>query len=306
METSINPNVTLNNGNPMPLVGLGTYKLENIVESVKNAIKLGYRLIDTAKLYQNEVQIGEAINDCIKEGIIKREELFLTTKLWQDDHEDPISALKESLTRLKLDYVDLFIIHWPLPHVDTQNNIMKKVPLHKLWASMEQCVNQGLARSIGVSNFNVQLLFDLLSYAVIKPACNQIELHPLLSQFDLVEFCQNNCIAVTAYNPILRGGYAMRNKELFEKFDLFENNIILELAKRYGKTPAQIILNWHLSRGVAVIPKSGNIKRQGENLRSLEFRMSKEDYEKVNGLDMNMRFNCTKEKGFTGGVNIFA
>jgi alcohol dehydrogenase (NADP+) len=297
--------IKLNNGYEMPLLGLGTYRLENINETVKSAIKIGYKLFDTAKLYLNEEEIGKALNECISEGLIKREELFVTTKLWQDDHEDPVGALKESLTRLQLDYVDLFLIHWPLPHIK-EGKILKKVPLHNLWAGMEDCVNQGLTRSIGVCNFNVQLLLDLLSYCNIKPVNNQVELHPLLAQFDLVDFCHKNEISITAYNPILRGGYAVRNKQLFEKYDLFKNSLILEFSKKYQKTPAQVILNWHANRNISTIPKSGNPERQEENLKSIEFKMSGEDYEKINNLDLNLRFNISKEKEFSGGVNVFA
>jgi diketogulonate reductase-like aldo/keto reductase len=302
---TLSPTIKLNNGMDLPLIGLGTYKLENVEETITNAIKLGYRLIDTAKLYFNEEEIGKAIKNCIDNGIVKREELFIISKLWNDDHEDPETALKESLKRLQLEYLDMYLIHWPIGKTE-DGKLIKQVPLHQLWAKLEECVNNDLIKSIGVSNFNVQLLLDLLSYAKIKPVYNQVELHPLLTQKDLVEFCQNFGIVVSAYNPILRGDYAKRNTSLFQKYDLFKNEVILELVKKYNKEPAQIILNWHLKQNIVVIPKSNSQERQLQNLQSANFEMAEEDYKKIDDLNLDLRFNVSKEKDFSGGINIFA
>jgi diketogulonate reductase-like aldo/keto reductase len=219
-KLNLKNSVILNNGIEMPLMGLGTYKLEDIKNSIKTAVKCGYRLFDTASLYDNELEVGLALNECIQEGLIKREEIFLVTKLWNDDHENPEGALKKSLQLLNMDYVDLYLIHWPMGEVK-DGKLIKQVPLHKTWAKLEECVNKGLTKTIGVSNFNVQLLLDLLSYANIKPVVNQVELHPYLTQEDLVDFCHRFEIRVAAYNPILRGSYFMRKVELFNKINLF-------------------------------------------------------------------------------------
>lgn len=297
--------IKLDNDLSMPILGLGTYKLEDIHNSIKSAVKIGYRHFDTAALYENEKEVGAALNESIQEGLVKREELFVTTKLWNDDHEDPIGALKKSLERLNMDYVDLYLIHWPLGTVKNEK-LVKQIPLFQTWAKMEECVNLGLTKSIGVSNFNVQLLLDLISYCSIKPACNQIELHPYLTQEDLVDFCQSNGVAVAAFNPIVRGGYARKKTEIFEEYDIFKNSTILSLSEKYKKSPVQIVLNWHTYRNICAIPKSSNPARQLENFNSLDFKMEKEDYQKITDLNKNMRFNPSKEKAFAGGIEIFA
>ncbi len=296
--------VILNNGIKMPLIGLGTYKLEDLQNSIKSAILNGYMLFDTASLYNNEVELGNALKICLEEKLIKREDLFICTKLWNDDHEDPVKALKSSLMRLDMDYVDLYLIHWPIGKIE--NNEIKQIPLHITWSKMEECVKLGLAKSIGVSNFNVQILLDLMSYANIKPVCNQVELHPYLSQNDLVNFCSRYNIVVQAYNPILRGSYVQRKVELFKKNDLFENEDIKSLALKYNKEPAQIILNWHAKRGVCTLPKSSNSSRQLQNILSLEFKMEENDYMVIDKLNKNFRFNNSEEKSFSNGINLFA
>lgn len=302
---SLKTSVILTNGIEMPLIGLGTYKLEDIKNSIKSAVKCGYRLFDTASLYNNEKEVGQALNECIQEGLIKREEIFLVTKLWNDDHEDPQGALKKSLQLLNMEYVDLYLIHWPMGQIQDKN-LIKQVPLHLTWRKLEECVNQGLVKSIGVSNFNVQILLDLLSYAVIKPVVNQIELHPYLTQDDLVDFCHRFGIRVAAYNPILRGNYVMRKVDVFNKYDLFKNSVIIELSKKYNKEPAQVILNWHLKREICAIPKSSNPTRQLQNISSSDFLMEDEDYKKISDLNLDMRFNVAKEKAFSSGINLFA
>jgi diketogulonate reductase-like aldo/keto reductase len=296
METSNKINI--------PPIGLGTYELENPEESTYSAIKLGYRMIDTATLYYNEEQIGKAIKRCIDEGIVKRSDLFITSKIWNDEKDDPEAAIKRSLERLGLDYLDLYLIHWPIGKVEN-GKLVKQVPLHETWAEMEKCVEKGLTRHIGVSNFNIQILLDLLSYAKIKPAINQVEMHPLFQDNDLVEFCKTFDITVEAYNPINKG-ISPRKLADYEKYDLFKNETILKLAEKYGRTPAQIILNWHYLRGVVTVPKSSNPERQLENLKSTEFKLSEEDYETICKMDLNMRFHNTKIKFFCAGINLYA
>ena len=304
-KKTLNLYTNLNNGMKMPMIGLGTYKLEDINQSIKSAVKCGYRLFDTAKLYENEETLGKALNECIEEGLVTREELFVQTKLWNDDHEDPLSALKESLSRLNMSYVDSYIIHWPIGKVDS-GKVVKQIPLHLTWKKLEECVKLGLTKSIAVSNFCVALLLDLCSYAEILPVTNQVEMHPYLIQQDLVDFCARYGIVVAAYNPILRGVYVQRKTELFQEYDLFKNEKIIMLSKKYNKSPSQVILNWHVFRGVCAIPKSSSPIRQEENLHSIDFIMEEGDYNIVSSLNLNLRFNIPKEKAFSAGINIYA
>lgn len=292
------------NKTKMPLIGLGTHRLDNIESSIRNAVKLGYRLFDTASFYKNEDVVGKVLNDCINEGLVNREELFITTKLWNDEHKDPVSALKNSLKRMKMEYVDLYLIHFPLGKI-VNGKLIRQIPLHKTWPKMEDCVSLGYARYLGVSNFQVQILIDLLSYANVLPVVNEVELHPFLCQEDLVFFCKLNRIQLIAYNCFVKGGCAMRSEDV-DKYDIFKNEIILEFAKKYNKTPAQVVINWHLSREICVIPRSSNLVRQEENLKSYEFIMSDEEYKAISNLNCNKRFNTTKDRPFSAGIEIFA
>ena len=295
--------IKLSNDIYIPSIGLGTYKIEPIKEIIDKAIRLGYRFIDTAKIYQNEKEIGEVVNDLIDKKVINRSEIFLCTKLWNDDHEDPITALKQSLKNLNLSYVDLFIIHWPIGKVE--ENKVNQTPLYKTWFKLEECVSMGLTKSIGVSNFNLQLLLDLTSYAKIQPICNQIELHPFLVQDNLVQFCKSYNIAVITYNPLNKGSYIKQVSD-DEKYDLFKNPVIKSLCEKYDRAPAQIILNWHLYRGLIPIPKSSNEGRLKENLISSGFKMEENDYKLISSLDINKRFNDSRLKSFTNKIDIFA
>jgi len=292
------------NKSKMPLIGLGTHRLENIESSIRNAVKIGYRLFDTASYYKNEEIVGKVLNDCINEGLVTREELFITTKLWNDEHKNPVHALKNSLKRMKMDYVDLYLIHFPLGKI-IDGKLIKQIPLHKTWPKLEDCVSLGFARYLGVSNFQVQILIDLLSYANVVPVVNEVELHPFLCQDDLNFFCKLNKIQVIAYNCFVKGGCAMRSEDV-DKFNIFKNDVILNLAKKYDRTPAQIVLNWHLQREVCVIFRSSNLLRQEENFKSYEFVMEDEEYKMISELNCNKRFNTTKDRPFSAGIEIFA
>jgi len=207
----------------------------------------GYIHIDTASIYKNEEKVGEALKALFASGK-KREDIFVTTKIWHSDHNDAHAALKTSLTKLGLDYVDLYLVHWPIGgYADPA------CPLHKLWPQMEALVEQGLTKSIGVSNFNVQLLLDLLTYAKIKPVCNQVELHPLNQQDGLLAFHKLKGIVSVAYSPIAR--------PTPEKPNLLVHPYLVSLAEKYKKSAAQIILNWGVCRGCVVIPKASSIGR---------------------------------------------
>lgn len=298
------PKIILNNNIEMPMIGLGTCRLENIEISIETAIKNGYRSFDTAYLYDNEVELGKALKRCIENGLIKREELFITTKLAGDFHEDPVAGLKISLERLNMNYVDLFLIHGPTGKV-VDGKLVKQTPMYKVWAAMEECVDLGMTKSIGVSNFNSQLLLDVISYANIKPVCNQVEIHPLLTQNDLIDFCKKFNIAIVAYNPIIRGRYAIKDQD-YDKFDLMNNEIIMNLSKKYNRTSTQIVLNWHLNRNIVVIPKSSSHERQLENYNCFDFKMEEDDYSKISSLNCNKRFNITKNKIYCANIEIFA
>ena len=292
------------NKSKMPLIGLGTHRLENVESSIRNAVKVGYRLFDTASFYKNEELVGKVLNDCINEGLVTREDLFITTKLWNDEHRDPVSALKNSLKRMKMEYVDLYLIHFPLGKI-VDGKLIKQIPLHKTWPKLEDCVSLGFARYLGVSNFQVQILIDLLSYANVVPVVNEIELHPYLCQEDLIFFCKLNKIQAIAYNCFVKGGCAMRSEDI-DKYDIFKNEIILDLSKKYEKTPAQIVLNWHLNREVCILPRSSNLERQEVNYNSYKFKMTDEEYKSISNLNCNKRFNTTKDRPFSAGIEIFA
>ena len=291
MEAANTQYVTLSSGNKQPIVGYGTWMMqekERDMAVLKKALKEdGYRHIDTAALYGNEEWIGEAIEDCIKEGVFTREELFVTTKIWCSGVHDVVGNLKESLARLRLDYVDQYLIHWPV--IDKE----KPVPHHVAWKGMEEVYKLGLAKSIGVSNWTVALLLDMLTYAEVKPAVNQVELHPYLAQNELVKFCQEKGIEVVAFAPLGAPG-----RPAFIQCgsrSLLEDPVIVEIAKAKGKSAAQVCLQWNIARGVIVIPKTSNPDRSRENFNCNDFKLTEEEIEKINKLDCWARGYNSKE-----------
>eukprot|EP01135_Chromosphaera_perkinsii_P010232 Nk52_evm5s2062 gene=Nk52_evmTU5s2062 len=297
--------LTLNTSESMPLIGLGTWKAAPDVagRAVYNAIKAGYRHIDCAENYGNEAEIGTFLQKAFNDGLVKREELFITGKLNNPYHraEDVLPALKRTLKALQIEYIDLYLMHWPvafpyvepgkgdpdcsgLPREDGKVFCPPTVPVHITWKAMEELVGTSLVKSIGVANFTGPLLFDLLTYAKVVPAVNQIELHPYNSQKRLVEFCQRYGVMVTGYTPL--GGDYRETGGL----NLLVDETIVKLAKKYGKSPAQIILRWNISRDVVVIPKSSNENRICENLDVLDFELSPEDQLSVDALNKGHRF----------------
>ena len=303
---SLFKNIILNNNNEIPPLGFGTYNLKNPEESVYNALKFGYRLIDTAKFYFNEEEIGKGINKFLQEQTkIKRNDLFIISKLWQSDQNDPIEALKSSLKKLNLTYIDLYLIHWPLPEYKN-NKFEKKVPLHILWKKLEKCVELNLTKNLGVSNFNSQLLLDLCSYAKIMPTINECEIHPFFQQNNLINNFKNFNIKFISYLSTCKGEAIKTNEELKKKCDLFNNNFILNLSKKYNQSAQNIILNWHVNKGIIPIPKSDNLEHIKDNLKCLEFKMNNDEYEKFNDFEQNLRINVSQCKNFCKDFDIFA
>ncbi|KQM12007.1 hypothetical protein AOA80_04985 [Methanomassiliicoccales archaeon RumEn M1] len=256
--------MVLNNGVRMPVLGLGTYLMEpeRTKRAVLDALSLGYRHIDTATFYGNEREVGEAI----RESGIDRDEVFITTKLWNDDHgyDRAREAFRRSLRRLGTDHVDLYLIHWPMPgRLET-------------WRALESIYEEGSARAIGVSNFMPRHLDELLDHGSVVPAVDQVEMHPFLQRNDVLDRCRRSGIAVEAFSPLARGRR-------------LDDRTVVDVARKNGRTPAQVLIGWCLQRGVAAIPKTTSRERMRENLESLELVLSPEDMAALNGLEMNAR-----------------
>lgn len=266
MNININSRIKLNNGIEMPVLGFGTYMLreeKTVKEAVTAALEAGYRLIDTAQMYENEVYVGEAI----RESGIPREEIFITTKLDNDKHgfDKAKRAFNESMDRLKLGYADLFLIHWPVAGLRIES-----------WKALEDIYMQKAARVIGVSNYTIRHLNELFANSEIKPAVNQVEFNPFNYHEKLLSFCNQEGIKVEAYTPLSRG-----NK--------FKHKTIKELSNKYSRTPAQIMLRWAIQHKVIPIPKSSHKNRIEENAGIFDFNIEDEDMDKLNSLNENYR-----------------
>lgn len=291
---------TLNNGLTIPAVGFGTHTLFDKESIVRGVVEAGYRHIDTAHLYENEGNIGEAITECISKGV-KREELFITTKIWHTQYNDVEAACRESCRKLEVDYLDLYIVHWPHMYYAEP-----KKAAHALWADMEALVDKGLCKSIGVSNYNTQMIWDMLCYARIKPAVNQIELNPQCAQWELVRFLLAKDILPIAFTPVARPGAVEKGDTLTPPDwpDLRDNEYLQSLAAKYNKSVPQVMLNWGLCRGYAVIPKAASAKYQLENLDIFDFRLTEEEIVEAGKLDASVRL-CNKFP-FNESFDVFA
>jgi alcohol dehydrogenase (NADP+) len=288
------------NGDKIPALGLGTWKSSpgDIYGAVQKAIELGYRHIDCAAIYGNEREIGMALKEAMASGQVKREELFITSKLWNNAHKrsDVVGAIEKSLSDLCLDYLDLYLIHWPValvsqaiyPAKASDFLSLDEMPLAETWEGMETCVEKGLAKHIGVSNFSIKKLEGLLETARIRPEMNQVELHPYLAQPDMLAYCQQNEVLVTAYAPLGSGDRPAAMKSKNE--GLLDNAAIMEMAEKQGCTPAQVLIRWAMERGTLVIPKSVNPKRLVENLESSHIRLSREDIGAMDALNKGDRY----------------
>jgi len=296
--------VTFNNGQKYPILGLGTWQATpnlneseqiEIYEAVKSAIDIGYRHFDCAALYNNEKSVGKAIAEKITEGVVKREEIYVTSKLWNDKHkpENVEVELKKILKNLGLEYLDLYLIHWPFatsedPNAtDSEGRLLgSDISYLDTWRAMEQCVKSGLTKSIGVSNFNIKQVKDILKIATIKPVVNQVENHPYLTQNKLKEFCESNDVLLTAYGPLGSPYRDTGSKQLV----LLNEPVVKQIADKYKKTNAQILIKFQIQRGIIVIPKSSNPIRQKENFDVWDFEMSEEEMKSLEMLNQNLRY----------------
>ncbi len=287
--------VKLNTGANMPIIGLGTWKSKSgeLYQAIRWALKLGYTHFDCASIYGNQEEIGQAFSDAFNEDNLKREDVFITSKLWNDSHnpQDVLPALKQTLKDLKLDYLDLWLMHWPIaqkkgtatPQNDEDLISLQELPLATTYQEMEKMQQDGLVKAIGVSNFGKKNLQNLIDKCNIIPAVNQIELHPYLQQTDLVEFCKQNMIVVTAYSPLGSG------KHLDEP-NLLEDTTIKEIAQKLNVSTAQVALSWIFSQNIVAIPKSVHEKRLRENIASLNVVLDNDDIKKLSSLDKNYRY----------------
>lgn len=261
--TNLQGSFTLHNGLEMPYFGLGVFQSEDTTNSVLNALDCGYRHIDTASVYNNEKEVGQAIN----QHDIDRDELFIVSKVWNSDqgYDSTIKAYHDSLKRLRMDYLDLYLVHWPVKNMFVET-----------WKALEYLYEEGLVRAIGVSNFMRNHLDELLPNCSITPMINQMEFHPHLVQQDLIDFCNQKGIQYEAWSPLMRG-------------KILEIELLKNFSKKYNKTIVQIVLRWNLQKGVVTIPKSSNPERIKSNSELFDFQLTQEDIKAIDALDINTR-----------------
>ncbi|GJJ26767.1 aldo/keto reductase [Bacillus velezensis] len=270
MTTHLQAKATLHNGVEMPWFGIGVFKVEEgaeLVNAVKTALVHGYRSVDTAAIYGNEEGVGEGIRQGLQEAGLKREDIFVTSKVWNADlgYEETLKAFDTSLEKLGLDYLDLYLIHWPVEgkYIDA-------------WRALETLYRDGRIKAIGVSNFQIHHLKHLMKETEIKPMINQVEYHPRLTQKELLAFCTEQGIQLEAWTPLMQG-------------QLLDHPVLQEIAEKYGKSAAQVILRWDLQNGVITIPKSTKKHRIEENANVFDFELSADDMKRIDDLNENLR-----------------
>lgn len=283
--------LSLNNDVKMPILGLGTWKSDKaqVYSAIRWALKLGYNLFDCASVYDNEKEIGQALSDAIKEEGVKREDFFITSKLWNNMHRksDVKDGLEKSLIDLGVEYLDLYLMHWPvaqkkeaiMPLEEDDMISLDEVPLIETWSAMEELYKEGKIRAIGVSNFGEKRLAELISESNINPMVLQVESHPYFKQKNLLEFCNKNMIQMVAYSPL--GG---------DKREVLKDDIIIEIAKRNNITPAQVVLAWNMNRGVGVIPKSISEDHLQENIGAINVELDEKDMSEIDNINKDERF----------------
>lgn len=269
MIKSLNDRVKLNNGTEIPGLGLGVFQIpdEETAEVVKNGIKNGYRLIDTAQIYGNEKGTGKGIKEGLKEAGLKREDIFVTSKIWNDhlSYDEAKKAFETSLKDLQLDYLDLYLIHWPGDHAFKES-----------WQALEDLYEEGKIKAIGVSNFQVSHLEELAEFSKVTPVMNQIELHPKLTQTEVRDYCKNLDIKIQAWSPLMQG-------------QLLDNPTIVEIAKKHNKSAAQVILRWDVQQDILLVVKSVHEKRMIDNADIFDFELDDADMDALNGLNESLR-----------------
>ncbi|MFQ3543127.1 aldo/keto reductase [Halobacillus rhizosphaerae] len=263
-------NIQLNNGKEMPKIGYGVFRVDEgkeLEDAVVTAIRSGYRSIDTAAIYGNERSVGKGIRKAIESELVTREELFVTSKLWNNhsSYDETITAYNQTLEKMGLDYLDLYLIHWP-----GQDKYLMP------WKALENLYQEGRVKSIGVSNFQVNHLENLLSHSEIIPVINQIEFHPKLTQSEVRAYCLQHNIQVEAWSPLMNA-------------ELLNNEKVREIASKHGKSAAQVILRWDIQHGVITIPKSMTPSRIKENISLFDFSLTDEDMKQLNDLNENLR-----------------
>ncbi len=293
--------LTFTNGDQLAAIGLGTWKSApgEVGRAIISALEAGYRHLDCAAIYGNEDEIGDALQEAFQKGIVKREELWVTSKLWNNSHarSEILPAIRKTLNDLKLDYIDLYLVHWPValqpgvafPKSKDDFRSLEQIPLLETWGGMEELHKKGLARHIGVSNFSIRKLNHLLERAEHAPEMNQVELHPYLQQKDLLQFAKNKGVFLTAYSPLGSRDRPERLKKEGDP-DLLDVPVVVEIAEDMDCTPAQVLIAWAVQRGTAVIPKSTHPKRLRENLAAGEIELPSRHMDRLAGLDKHFRF----------------